>query len=45
MGFKDLYGNELKKVNCLDCNKDITAITHHKKGYCLGCAVDRKLIN
>jgi len=42
--FKDIFGNEIKPLYCLDCNKDISRIAHHKDGYCLACAFKRELI-
>lgn len=44
MIFKDVFGEELKKVLCKDCLINITGIVHHREGFCLSCAIKRGLI-
>lgn len=39
--FMDIYRNEIKK---LYCQKEISTLPHHKKGYCLSCAIKRGLL-
>ena len=45
--YKDIFGNDLKKVICDKCKKDITGRTHFNGKYgllCLDCAVKKGVL-